>query len=520
MNDEHIQRLGDPAVFRAGSIEVKTLQTHLSVVCLVGDSAFKFKKPVCLPFADFSTLEKRKHFCEAELRLNRRLCSGIYQEVVPLRRDRDGNLHIGSGTGEVIDYAVKMRRLPAERMLDVMLRADKVTVADVAKIAKQMAIFHREADRGPETMRKGDPDRLRKFAMANFEESRSVIGRVFHAKLHAALEERTSKDFDRWLPALRERATTGHVIDGHGDLHARNICLTDPVAIYDCIEFNPEFRCGDVATEHAFLIMDLRFRGHPELATAYFDAIESTTGDKAMRNLMPMLVRYRAMVRAKVSAIAAGESELADSLRRESADTARRYLRFAAVSAIEEDGPWWLIFCGLPASGKSSIAEALKEASGDVWPVFSSDRIRKELAGIATTDPLPEQFYASEFSRRTYDELRSRAAEATGQSRVVILDANFRGREERALARTAAAAAGARLAILKVEADEETVAARLDRRGADPGAESDADHAVSEKLKSAFEPPAPAEADCLLYLAGETAPAEAADEVLAAIPGN
>ncbi len=109
MNDEHIQRLGDPAVFRAGSIEVKTLQTHLSVVCLVGDSAFKFKKPVCLPFADFSTLEKRKHFCEEELRLNRRLCSGIYQEVVPLRRDRDGNLHIGSGTGEVIDYAVKMR---------------------------------------------------------------------------------------------------------------------------------------------------------------------------------------------------------------------------------------------------------------------------------------------------------------------------------------------------------------------------------------------------------------------------
>jgi aminoglycoside phosphotransferase family enzyme/predicted kinase len=517
MNNERIQQLGDSTVFPAESGEVETLQTHLSVVCLVGDSAFKFKKPICLPFADFSTLEKRKHFCEEELRLNRRLCPDIYEEVVPLQRDSDGNLHIGSGTGEVVDYAVKMRRLPAERMLDVMLRSDKVEVADVAEIAKKMTNFHRQADRGPETTRKGAPDRLREFAMANFGESRSAIGKVFPSRLHAVLEERTGKDFDHWLPELRERARTGHVIDGHGDLHARNICLTDPVAIYDCIEFNPEFRCGDVATEHAFLIMDLRFRGHPELAAAYFDAVEAASEDKAMRSIMPMLVRYRAMVRAKVSAIAAGESELADSQRRESADTARQYLRLAAASAIEEEGPWWLIFCGLPASGKSSIAAALARASGEVWPVFSSDRIRKELAGTAPTEPLPEQFYTSEFSRRTYQELRSRSAGATDRSKVVILDANFRGREERALARKAATAAGARLAILRVDADEETVKARLDRRAADPEAESDADHEVYQKLKSAYEAPAPAEADCLFSVAGETAPAEAADELLASI---
>lgn len=498
---------------------MKTLQTHLSVVCLVGDFAFKFKKPVCLPFADFSTLKKRKHFCKEELRLNRRLCPGIYEEVVPLRRDGDGNLHVGSGTGEVVDYAVKMRRLPAERMLDVMLRADKVEVADVAEIARQMATFHRGADRGAETMRNGAPDRLREFAMANFEESRSEIGTVFPAGLHTILEERTRADFDRWLPVLRERANSGHVIDGHGDLHARNICLTDPLSIYDCIEFNPEFRCGDVATEHAFLIMDLRFRGRPELAAAYFEAVEAATKDKAMRSIMPMLVRYRAMVRAKVSAIAAGESELPASQRRESADTARRYLRLAAVSAIEEQGPWWLIFCGLPASGKSTIAEALRKASDEVWPVFSSDRIRKELAGIPSTEPLPEQFYVSEFSRRTYDELRSRSAEATRRSPVIILDANFRGREERALARKAAAAAGARLAILRVDAEEETVKARFDRRATDPDAESDADYAVYWKMKSAYEPPEPAEADRLFPIAGENAPAEAADELLASILG-
>ena len=364
MNTERIKRLRNPAVFPEESGEVEILQTHLSVVCLVGDAAFKFKKPIRLPFADFSTLEKRRHFCEEELCLNRRLCPEIYLEVVTLCRDEDGNLRMGQGAGEVVDYAVKMRRLPAERMLDVMLKTNAVRVADVEEIAKRMTTFHRQADRGPETMRKGSPDRLRGFAMANFEESRSTIGEVFPARLHANLEAQTSEDFDRWLPELRERADTGHVVDGHGDLHARNICLTDPVAIYDCIEFNPGFRCGDVATEHAFLIMDLRFRGHPELAAAYFDAVEAATDDRAMRSIMPMLLRYRAMVRAKVSAIAAGESELPESQREESLDIARRYLRLAAVSAIEEAGPWWLIFCGLPASGKSSIADALAKAAG------------------------------------------------------------------------------------------------------------------------------------------------------------
>ena len=149
--------------------------------------------------------------------------------------------------------------------------------------------------------------------------------------------------------------------------------------------------------------------------------------------------------------------------------------------------------------------------------MFSSDRIRKELAGIAPTDPLPDRFYTPVFSRRTYDELRSRSAEATGKSQVVILDANFRNREERVLAREAAAAAGARLVILLVDTDEETVVARLELRVADPHAESDADHTVYQKLKSAYEPPLPAEADRLISVDGETAPAEAADELLASM---
>ena len=517
MDPGRIEELRNPTLFPEQAEAPEILQTHLSVVCLAGDFAYKFKKAIRLPFADFSTLEMRKFYCEEELRLNRRLCPDVYLEVVLLRRDSEGSLRFGTGEGEVIDYALRMRRLPADRMLDVRLEIDAVTAADVEGIARRMVRFHAEAQRGEEVLHWGDPEKLRAFALANFDETLLNAGpdRVFSGSLHAALANRTRHDFARHLPLLQERVASGHVVDGHGDLHARNICLTDPVAIYDCIEFNPAFRCGDTATEHAFLVMDLRFRGHAALAAAYLDAVINGGSDEAMREILPMLIRYRAMVRAKVSAIAAGESELSDGVRAEAKETARAYLRLAATSAVEEDGPWWLIFCGLPASGKSSIVASLVRASGGAWSVFSSDRIRKELAGIASAESLPEKFYDPAFSRRTYDEVRRRATAATAASRVVILDANFRSREERGLALAAAREAGARLAILHIETDDAIVIARLAQRAGDPNSESDADRAVYEKLKSVFEPPLVNETERIIRVSGNVCPDSAVDGILA-----
>lgn len=510
MDPARIDQLNDPDIYpeRAGSVEI--LQTHLAVVVLSGEHAYKFKKAIHLPFADFTSLEKRRQFCEEELRLNRRLCPEIYEAVVALRADDQGRLRIGE-EGEIIDHAVKMRRLPQDRMLDVLLEGGAVSPGQVEAIARGMVAFHHAAGRGPEIDAWGDPERLRGFALANFEETRGF----FPESLHGVLAARTERDFDRHLPALRARVAAGHVVDGHGDLHARNICLVDPPVIYDCIEFNPGFRCGDVATEHAFLVMDLRFRGHPELARAYLDTVIRESGDAAMKEVLPTLVRYRAMVRAKVSAILAGEEEMPDDERANSAQIALRYLRVAAASAIEEDGPRWLIFCGLPASGKSSVAEALREASGKSWPVFSTDRLRKELAGVAPNEPLPEAFYRDEFSHRTYAELLERAKTATASHPVVVLDANFRERRERSLAREAAHAAGARLAILQVDADEAIVMKRLASRENDPTAVSDAGRAVYEKLKARYEVPQEGEADRLLSVDGDLAPGVAVDGILA-----
>lgn len=518
MDPSQLDSLNDPGLFPDGRDGFGIVQTHLSVVCLAGDFAYKFKKAIRLPFADFTTLEQRHHFCDEELRLNRRLCPDVYLDVLPLRRDGAGNLQLGEGEGAIIDYALRMRRLPADRMLDVMLAENRVTPSDIRGIARRIVAFHATAPRGEEILACGDPDRLREFALANFEETLLDAGpdRVMSGALHASLATRTKLDFEQHLSLMRSRAASGHVIDGHGDLHARNICLTDPVAIYDCIEFNPAFRCGDIATEHAFLLMDLRFRGHAELARVYRDAVLAENGDREMEALLPMLVRYRAMVRAKVAAITARESELPQVDQAKARDEARAYLRLAAVSAIEEDGPLWFLFCGLPASGKSCIAEALAASSRGGWPVLSSDRIRKELAGVAPTEKLPPGFYDDAFSRRTYDELRRRASEEKG---VVILDANFRTREERCLTRAAAKAAGARLMILQVETGEAVVLQRLAARADDPAAVSDADRAVYEKLKNALEPPDDGEADRLIPVSGDIAADVAVDEILAALAG-
>ncbi len=521
MSPEQIDKLKQSATRAGRPGEVEIIQTHLSVVCLAGEYAYKLKKAVKLPFADFSTLEKRRLFCEQELRLNRRLCPDIYLGVVPLMEEPDGRLRLAtdcgkeSGEGETVDFAVRMKRLPAERMLDVLLEEeDAVSHGEIREIAGRMVGFHRTARRDGEVKDLGSPDKLRGFATANFEETRAMVGDLFPATLHQALERRTVRDFDHFADLLRARADGGCVVEGHGDLHARNICMTRPPAIYDCIEFNPGFRCADVATEHAFLVMDLRFRGHSELADAYLDAVIEEGGDTDIRRLMPMLVRYRAMIRGKVSAIAAGESEMPDDKRRASATAARRYLRLAGATAVEDDAPLWIAFCGLPATGKSTLARTLAEAAGKTWPVVSSDAVRKDLAGVPPDASLPESCYTAGFSRRTYDELHRRAESAAGSSPVVLLDANFRSRDERASARKAAVQRGARFVLVETKAAEATIRARLAQRSEDPHATSDADLAVYEKLKDEFEPPQEDEADPVVRINATEDPETTVEEVL------
>jgi predicted kinase len=337
-----------------------------------------------------------------------------------------------------------------------------------------------------------------------------MVGEVFAAALHRALAATTERDVARLLPILERRADEGRVVDGHGDLHARNICLVDPPAPYDCIEFSPAFRCGDVAAETAFLTMDLRYRGHAALARTYVDAYVHASGDTELPTLLPTLERYRALVRAKVAAVTADETEVERADRDAARASARRHARLAAALAVEERDRLWLAACGPPASGKTALTEALAAISG--WPVISSDRVRKEMMGVAETARAPADAYSPAVSERVYDELLRRAA-ATGG--VVLLDANWPSRARRAALRRVATDAGATAVVLHLDVTPGTAHRRLTARAEDPRAVSDADLGVYERLAPAFEAPTASEATGLVRLDGDHSTDDLLDDLLA-----
>ncbi len=512
-----IERLGNPDCYPGNPGEVRIYQTHLSVVCVAGDFAYKLKKPLKLTFVDFSTAALREYYCREEVRLNRRLCPDVYLGVMPLFAGSDGVTFRNDAGGEVIDQAVHMRRLPQDRMLDEMLERDAVQAADVEAIAGIMARFHAAADRGPEVREAGSPAHLEKFALENFSETRTQIGAVFDPELHGLLEERTRKDFDRLRPALEARVAEGRVVEGHGDLHARNICLCDPIAIYDCIEFSAGFRCEDVATENAFLVMDLLYRGHRELARAYLDAYIAESGDAGQRALVPALVRYRAMVRAKVSAIVAGETEISAPDREGALASAKKHLHLCAASAVAEDGPLLVLACGLPATGKTTVLEELSRETG--WPCLASDRVRKELAEVAADEKLPENFYSEAFSRRTYDELARRGVRCLDTS-PVLLDANFRSQELRKRVADVARNAGARVVVVWFRVEDAVVERRMRAREEAQKGVSDADLAVYGKLKAAFEEPSAEEGLEVVVVDGGAERGEVIARILCGLVGG
>jgi hypothetical protein len=462
---------------------IEVVQTHISIVCLAGNRAYKLKKPVRLPFLDFSTPELRAHFCREELRLNRRLCPWVYLDVVPLRRGPRGlNFR---GDGEVVEHAVLMTRLPAERMLDRLLAHDAVEVEAVERLAGTVADFHRGAERGAGVRAAGAPELLALQVRANFSDAAPWVGAILDPTLHARLAAAADTDLTSLLPILARRADAGRVVDGHGDLHARNVCLTDPPAIYDCIEFSEAFRCGDTATEIAFMAMDLRYRGHRVLAERFVTAYAGASDDPEIPALLPPLVRYRAMVRAKVAAMAASDSAIDASDRDAAAESARRHVRLAAVTLVEAKGPLWIAACGPPASGKSLLLATLARESG--WTLLQSDAIRKELAGVTATTRLSAGAYTEAATDRTYDTLLGRAA--AGRS-VVLLDATWPTRRRRLQFFEAARRAGARTVLVHLDVPPDVARARLRLRAADPSAVSDADERVFDRLAPHFEPPA------------------------------
>jgi len=244
--------------------KVSLIQTQMSFVFLTDDFVYKVKKPVNLGYLDYTTLEKRRIFCEKEVELNLRLCPNTYLGVVAITK-QDGEINT-FGDGKVIEYAVKMLKLPKERMMDSLILDEAVTLKMIDRLSQKIAVFHEQAATGDEIDSFGKLDIIKQNTEENFKQSDKYIGKTLSHKQYDAVKKYTHSFIENNERLFERRVIEGRIRDLHGDLHAAHICFCDDICIYDCIEFNDRFRYGDTASEVAFLAMDLDHYGRADLS--------------------------------------------------------------------------------------------------------------------------------------------------------------------------------------------------------------------------------------------------------------
>ncbi|HET7794102.1 MAG TPA: AAA family ATPase [Rhizobacter sp.] len=456
---------------------VSRIETHISSLLLTAHTVYKLKKPVRLPFVDFSTPQQREHFCREELRLNRRLAPQLYLDVVPITGTFDAP-HLGSDGGDAIDHAVLMRRFPADALLSQRLADGRLEPQLIDRLAHKLARFHATAPCAAPN--------------SGFATPASVIGRV-----HAVLKQLGASgaevhSLQQWVavhgtalrPAFEQRRATQAIRECHGDLHLSNTVVLDDgeVTAFDCIEFDPALRWIDVMDDLAFATMDLKARGRADLAWRLLDVYLQERGDHAGLQVLRFYEVGRALVRALVARLAP-------------APPAVDYLACAHhLAEPETRSPGLAVMCGLSGSGKSALAGALLERAGAVR--LRSDVERKRLFGLTPLQRSHEaglDLYTPRATQDTFDRLRDLARQALLAGYPVIVDAAFLQRAERETFRRLADELRLPFTVIRCTADVPTLRERVARRadeGVDP---SEATTEVLEWQIRTQEAPEPAE---------------------------
>ena len=441
-----------------GGGPVEMVQTHISVVLLGRDRVLKLKKPVDFGFLDYTTSEKRRRACEAEVELNRRLCDQTYLGVQSIA-ERDGAPRL-SGSGRPIDHAVLMRRLPADRMLDEMVRHGSVTEQIIDRVAERLSRFHRTAVRGPAVEAWGAWEAIRGNWEENFAQTRPFIGRTISAAAYRTVERWVGERLRGDRALFDARVREGHVVDGHGDVRCESVCVTDGICIFDCIEFSDRFRCGDVTSEVAFLAMDLDARGRPDLGYFFAERYAATADDAGLFRLLPFYRCYRAWVRGKVLSLTLDEAEISTGEKQKAAERATAYFDLARRYATPLGRPTLAVVMGLAGTGKTSLARSVAGELG--FRVVSTDAVRQELFGDEKgAAEYGEGAYSAEATRKTYEAQRRQGAALLASDGGAVLDGTFLREDDREAVRVMAREAGAALRWIECDLPPEAVRERM-----------------------------------------------------------
>lgn len=324
---EYVQWLLDEKNYPHPVEYVELIQTHISYVILAGDFVYKFKKPVDFRFLNFTSLDRRKFYCEEELRLNRRLCPKIYLDTVAVCKGAGG--FAWDRAGQPVEYAVKMRRLAEDRMMGRVIARGELQQGDILRITDKLIPFYETADRSGRVRGYGDVGAVARTIQDNFRETRPFAGGNVLPEGRFNSIRRYATRFLEKEQLFVDRANEDKICEGHGDLHSGNICLEDEVAIFDCIEFNESLRCTDIAADLAFLAMDLDYHGLRSYRDIFIDSYIERSGDRGMKRMLAFYMCYRAYVRGKIGLLTSADNKVAEDVRTRAEESARRYFRLS-----------------------------------------------------------------------------------------------------------------------------------------------------------------------------------------------
>ncbi|NJN73900.1 MAG: AAA family ATPase [Limnothrix sp. RL_2_0] len=460
--------------------EISLVQTHVSYVFLTGDYAYKLKKAVNFGFLDFSTLEKRKHFCEAELALNRALTKNLYLGVVAIAYD--GEKYNFDGVGEIVEYAVKMRQFPQENLLSGMFSDGKLTEAHMVQLGKAVADFHATATINDYILSFGEIPKIRQAIDENYQQTSGYIGRAQTQAHYEQTKNFTDNFFSSREDIFASRRAQQKIKECHGDLHLRNICLwKDDIQLFDRIEFNEPFRFVDTMYDVAFAVMDLDARGASALGNAFLNTYAEQTGDWEGLQVLPLYLSRQAYVRAKVTSFLLDDNAIDAAAKQEAAKTAADYYTLAWRYTQLPKGKV-VMMSGLSGSGKSTVASRCARIWNGIQ--IRSDAVRKHLASVPLDEKGDDAMYSPEMTEKTYERLQELGVMLAKQGFTVILDAKFDRIVQRKNVIDACKDAGVPFQILYCQAPMTVLEQRLHERSGDiSDATADLLQAQSEKME-------------------------------------